>query len=257
MPMFEKEPAEFLPQHVPLEPLTMPASGEAHIWFLDLTELARPLRGALDGHLQADDPTPFKPGQLRFARRFYLRLLLGAYLGIPGKEVQVNRSVRGKPVLDATVHTEDLHFSMAKSNDRLLVGFATSWHLGVDLETVGRRAGDALGVARRYFSAAEYAALAALPSDRLDAAFLRAWACKEAVVKASGHGIANQLCRFTVEIDPERRPAVLEFDGGPGGEWSLSLLHPDESFMGAVAAPTSRLLLQAWHLLPSNLVAND
>ena len=100
-------------------------------------------------------------GQLRFARRFYLRLLLGAYLGLPGKSVQINRKNRGKPVLDATVHDEELHFSMAKSEDKLLIGFSTSSHIGVDLEPARAPARDAMGVARRYFTPAEADALAA------------------------------------------------------------------------------------------------
>ena len=90
---------------------------------------------------------------------------------------------------------------MAKSEDRLLIGFATSAQVGVDLEPAARRALKPLGLANRYFSAVEAAALSALPAAELDAAFLRAWACKEAVVKASGQGIANQLCRFSVEIE--------------------------------------------------------
>lgn len=233
----------------------MPIAGEAQVWYLDLTQLARPLRGALDGHVGVDDPAPFTAGQLRFARRFYLRLLLGAYLGLPGKAVRINRSNRGKPVLDATVHAEGLHFSMAKSEDRLLLGFATSCQLGVDLEPQQRKAFRPLGVARRYFSAAEYAALAGLEPARLDAAFLRTWACKEAVVKASGEGIANQLCRFTVETGLERPPAVLAMDDGSAPDWTLCLLRPEERFLGALAAPEAGLRVSAFRLLPAATAA--
>ena len=244
-------PEDFASRCIPLDRLVPPAAGEAHAWYLDLTRLARPLRGALDGHLDSDDPAPFTPGQLRFARRFYLRLLLGAYLALPGKEIRINRSNRGKPVLDASVHTEQLHFSMAKSEDRLLLGFATSCHLGVDLEPLQRKAFNPLGVARRYFSAAETAALAALEPSELDSAFLRAWACKEAVVKASGQGIANQLCRFTVETRLDRPAAVLAMDDGREQDWTLSLVRPDERFLGAMAAPEAGVQVNAFRLLPA------
>jgi 4'-phosphopantetheinyl transferase len=248
---------DFAPRYIPLDKQAPPADGEAHVWFLDLTRLARPLRGALDGHLAADDPAPFTAGQLRFARRFYLRLLLGAYLGLPGMSVRVNRSNRGKPVLDATVHREELHFSMAKSKDRLLIGIASSCHVGVDLEPDTRRAHNALGVAQRYFSAAESAALAGIDPARLDSAFLRVWACKEAVVKASGHGIANQLCQFTVETDPERPVAVLDYSDPEAPDWSLLLLHPDDGFLGAVAAPEAGLKIRAFRLLPAAVGPDD
>jgi 4'-phosphopantetheinyl transferase len=244
-------PADFRPRSIPLDRLQMPATGEVHAWYLDLGRLARPLRGALDGSVGPRDPAPLTPGQLRFARRFYLRLLLGAYLGIPGKAVRISRRIRGKPVLDATAHPEELHFSMAKSEDRLLIGFTTSSQVGVDLEPAARRALKPLGLANRYFSAPESAALAALDPAALDAAFLRAWACKEAVVKASGQGIANQLCRFSVEMDPARPARILEFEGDRADAWSLLLLRPEEGFLGAVAARSPRLDIHAYRLLPA------
>ena len=244
-------PRDFAPRAIPLDDLEMPARGEIHAWFLDLGQLARPLRGALDGHVGPQDPSPFTAGQLRFARRFYLRLLLGAYLGIPGKSVQINRHVRGKPVLDASVHAQPLHFSMAKSEDRVLIGFASSVQLGVDLEPMGRRAANPLGVARRYFSPAEAAALAGLEKHRLHPAFLRAWACKEAVVKASGEGIANQLCRFSVEMGLERPARLLEIDGDRPEAWSLALLRPEAGFLGAVAARLPQPRIATWRLVPA------
>lgn len=244
------EPADFAPYHMPLDRLDLPAEGEIHLWFLDLGTLALSLRGALDGHAGAGSPAPFTVGQLRFARRFYLRLLLGAYLDLPGKSIHINRSVRGKPVLDAAEHRESLHFSMAKSEDRLLLGFATSCHLGVDLEPLNRKAFNPLGVAQRNFSEAEFTALGALEPAQLDAAFLRTWACKEAVVKASGEGIANQLCRFTVETSLDRAPAMLAMDDGNAHDWTLSLLLPDARFLGVLAAPEADLRVSAFRLLP-------
>jgi 4'-phosphopantetheinyl transferase len=244
-------PQDFAPRCIPLDRLELPAAGEVHAWYLDLGNLARSLRGALDGHAGPRDPAPFTAGQLRFARRFYLRLLLGAYLGIPGKDVKINRHIRGKPALDAAAHPEELHFSMAKSEDRLLIGFATSAQVGVDLEPAARRALKPLGLANRYFSAAEAAALSALRPAELDAAFLRAWACKEAVVKASGQGIANQLCRFSVETDPARPARVLDFEGDSAAAWSLALLCPEEGFLGAVAARSARLDIRPYRLLPA------
>jgi len=244
------EPADFAPYHMPLDRLDLPAEGEIHLWFLDLGTLALSLRGALDGHAGAGSPAPFTVGQLRFARRFYLRLLLGAYLDLPGKSIHINRSVRGKPVLDAAEHRESLHFSMAKSEDRLLLGFATSCHVGVDLEPWGRRTRNALGLARRYFSVEESTALAALAPSERHAAFLRTWACKEAVVKASGEGIANQLCRFTVETDADRPARVLDFDGEVAADWSLALLRPEARFLGAVAARSPGLQMSSRRLLP-------
>jgi len=138
-------------------------------------------------------------------------------------------------VLDAREHDSQLKFSMAKSENRLLIGISASRHIGVDLEPRWRKARDPLRLAQRYFSAAEFSALQRVPAARLDEAFLRAWACNEAVVKASGLGIANQLSRFTVQMDPDLPPALLDIENDQAGDWSLTLVRPSTNFIGAVA----------------------
>jgi 4'-phosphopantetheinyl transferase len=243
------DPRSFADHRMPVQKLSLPLPDEVHVWYLDLEKLALSLRGALGDPQNA--AAPFSAGQLRFARRFYLRLLLGAYLGLPGKSVKLNRKNRGKPVLDAAVHPTRLNFSMAKSENCLLIGFSSSSYLGVDLEPAWRKARNAMGVARRYFSPAESAALESMDPPERDAAFLRAWACKEAVVKASGLGIANQLCRFTVEMSLARPPAVLDFDGDDAADWSLALVQPEMNFLGAVAAHQGSMQLQGYRLLPA------
>lgn len=246
-------PADFLPQRVPLRGLERPAPGELHAWFLDLNEMAGSLRSALDDPGAAADSKPFTGGQLTFTRRFFLRLLLGAYLGIPGKEIRIIRNRKGKPVLDPAVHGRELHFSIAKSGYGFLVGLSSSSYLGVDVEPINRRAHNALGVASRYFSDTEAAALAAMDSSQLDRAFLRTWACKEAVVKSLGLGIANQLCRFTVDTDPDRPAAILEFEGDQAKNWWLRLIRPSESFLGAIATRSNPVVLKAFRMLPAGL----
>ena len=77
------------------------------------------------------------------------------------------------------------------------------------------------------------------------------------MVKASGHGIANQLCRFSVETNPAMPPAVLEYDGDPEPDWSLALLEPEQGFLGAVAAPVGGLRIKALKLLPATGRADE
>lgn len=235
---------------MPLQELPPPREHEVHLWYLDLDRLAGALQHALGSEKTGTGAPALSAAQLRFTRRFYLRVLLGAYLRTAGKDVHINRSNRGKPVLDASRHSSDLKFSMAKSESRVLIGVSAGRHIGVDLEPVTRKARDALRLARRYFSAREFAALERLDPDRLDEAFLRAWACNEAVVKASGLGIANQLCRFTVQMDPDLPPVILDSEDGDAGEWSLALVRPDEEFLAAVASRQARLEISCFKLLP-------
>ena len=236
---------------MPFARLALPGEKELHLWYLHLGQLGGALQHALAGDTPATGEV--KPGarQLRFARRFYLRLLLGAYLGVPGKDVEINRSNRGKPVLDSSVHDSNLKFSMAKSEDRLLIGISASHALGVDLEPERRKARNALGLAERYFSPAEYAALKTVPQERLDEAFLRAWAGNEAVVKASGLGIANQLRRFTLQMNPDLPPAVLAIEDDSAAEWTLSMVSPAAGFIGAVATRQPIKEVTCFQLLPA------
>ena len=236
---------------MPLQAVPAPAANEVHLWYLDLMQLGASLQHALGDGSAGDHTARPSVIQLRFARRFYLRLLLGAYLGLPGKDVMILRRERGKPVLDYSVHASPLHFSMAKSEDRLLIGISVSSHVGVDLEPRARTARNALRLARRYFAAAEAEELAGLPVASRDQAFLRAWACKEAVVKASGQGIANELCRFTVAIDPAVPPRLLHFEDDDAAQWSLALVAPEERFLGAVAVRRPALQPVCFRLLPS------
>lgn len=236
---------------MPFPRLTLPAARELHLWYLNLGQLGGALHGALAGDAPASGSA--KPGvrQLRFTRRFYLRLLLGAYLGIPGKNVEINRSNRGKPVLDLSVHDSELKFSMAKSEDRVLIGISASQALGVDLEPEQRKTRNALRLAKRYFSKAEYEMLRQVPAERLDQAFLRGWAGNEAVVKASGLGIANQLCRFTLQMNPDLPPAVLAIEDDDAAQWTLAMVRPAEGFIGAVATRQPVSAITCFQALPA------
>jgi len=244
---------EFSICRMPLRELDQPRPGEAHIWYLDLDKLGMSLRHALGGGPGKPGQERLTLGQLKFARRFYLKLLLGAYLKIPGKSVKINRSRRGKPSLDESEHQSNLHFSIAKSENRVLIGFSCTAMLGVDLEPVERRAHNPLALAQRYFSAVEARNLELISPDRLDEAFLRAWACKESVVKASGQGIANQFCRFTVETNPDRPPVILEFAQDDPAQWSMSMVQPDHGFMGAVALHHRQLEVHAFTLVAAQI----
>jgi 4'-phosphopantetheinyl transferase len=244
-------PEAFKPQHVPLSHLPVLGEYHVHLWYLHLGMLGGTLQHALAGDAGSPVAAALDLEQLRFTRRFYLRLLLGAYLDIPGKDVVINRSNRGKPVLDASVHDSQLKFSMAKSNDRVLIGVSADRHLGVDMEPADRKASNPLRLAERFFSPDEYSELVKLGPERLDETFLRAWALNEAVVKASGLGIANQLNRFTIRMDPDLPPAMLDIENDQAANWSLALVKPSSDFIAAVASRQDRLDISCFQLLPA------
>ncbi len=195
-----------------------------------------------------DEPRVLAAREERTIRRFYLRLLLGAYLGVSGKDVKISRMVKGKPVLDPNIHQHQLDFSSAGSKGCCLIGISTVGQIGVDLEMSGRKTSKPKALVRRYFSETEQLRFCELKASKVNAAFLHTWACKEAVVKAAGHGIANQLCRFTVSIDPKKPAAMLNMDGDESTEWQLRMVKPAGGFVACVALRHEELRLQGFSL---------
>jgi 4'-phosphopantetheinyl transferase len=233
---------------MPLSRLERPASGVVHLWFLDLLQLGSPLEAGKPPQVHE-----FSPTQHRTLRRFYLRLLLGAYLGMPGKMVKISRLIKGKPVLAGPEHARPLDFSMSSSDGCCLIGVAGSGLVGVDLEVERRRVEDPLRLARRYFSAEEIAALESSDAETVNATFMHVWACNEAVVKAAGHGLANQLDRFTVLIDPNCGPRMAAIADDDASAWRLALVRPSRRHIAAVALRDEQLHIEAFRLLPPRL----
>lgn len=135
--------------------------------------------------------------------RATLRRAVGCALGIAPRDVVFERGPHGKPYVAGGAP----HVSVAHSGDVVLVALATGAAIGVDVERVAeaptREPLDGL------FSAAEAAALRALPEDLRVAAFFHTWTSREAIVKAIGTGFELPRDAFDVAVDPRARPALL------------------------------------------------
>ena len=236
-------PKSFSPKHLPLRKLERPQGDVVHLWHLDFDQLSNPLNS--DTQVRSRDLSVF---QQRATRRFYLRLLLGAYLDLPGKDIHITRRIKGRPELDAVQSRGILDFSVAISDNRYLIGISSGATIGVDLEFAKRRAGKPMALARRYFSTDETAALSKLDDEDLRRAFMHTWACKEAIVKASGMGIANQLCRFTVDVNPDNPPSVLNMLDDDHSAWKLAIAEPASGAIAAIAVRQSSVKLVGFSL---------
>lgn len=166
-----------------------------HLWFSTLEELV-PQAIALEALLDEEeiaraDRFRFAPDRERFVLGHgLLRSLLGRYLNADGAALRIQRGPFGKPFLDDT----ELRFNLSDTKDALVLAVAWDHELGVDIETMTRRA-DHEAVAHHYFTPDEVARIQAAGSDELVAkrCFLDLWTRKEAVLKASGVGIMEDL----------------------------------------------------------------
>jgi 4'-phosphopantetheinyl transferase len=174
------------------------------------------------------------PGRRAVASRGILRELLGSELGLPPAEVMLRVGEHGKPYVDGP-----LAFSVAHSDDVAVFAFADGQAVGVDIERI-RALDDGEALAAEVLGEAERNALATLPPESRDAAFLEAWTRKEAYLKGRGDGLTVSPQAVTVSVLPGEAPALLGVRGEPDepGRWSLHRLDAGPDHVGTLAIET-------------------
>jgi 4'-phosphopantetheinyl transferase len=214
------------------------ATDEVHVWRIALDPpadaVAALARTLSDDELGRAARFHFDRDRVAFTvARGALRTLAGRYLGEPPARLVFGYRERGKPYLTAPPGA--LRFNLSHSGQRALVGFARDRELGVDVE-LRRELSDLIALAHTAFSPAEYAALCRLPPDAQPNAFFTCWSRKEAVIKATGEGVA-QLAAFDVSLAPGEPARLLRFDGDPPGasRWSLHDLPEIPGYAAALA----------------------
>lgn len=220
---------------------------ELHLWWVNLRELdseAHALRRILSPSEQA------RAEQFRFLRHRnnyvirhgILRILLACYVGQRPSGLEFTMGARGKPELRSASGEPGIHFNLSHSRDVALLGFARACPIGVDVERLDP-VPDCEQIARRFFSQAEAASLAALPGEMRDHRFLELWTCREALLKATGEGLVAG------GATPEARPSGPSASGFGGAErapqvsaeWRIHSFRPLPGYVAAVACPRYNL----------------
>jgi 4'-phosphopantetheinyl transferase len=181
-----------------------PRSGCVDLYYLDMDSPAFDI--SLLMHLLSPDELA-RAERFRFDRhrsrfvvgRAALRRLLADLTDSKPAEIALVADAAGKPALPGAGPA----FNLSHSEQHLLIGIAVEGRVGVDVE-VRKEVGDAMDLARRYFSQEEHAALAALPAEERSAAFLRVWTRKESLLKALGIGLSMPLDRVSMEVHAAR-----------------------------------------------------
>jgi len=222
---------------MPLRAAPPLAEGEVHVWHARLRNL--PIMEA--------EPSPADDGnqmiarrdrvrQLRMGQKFVFRLLLGAYLEIPGRDVVAVRGPAGKPLLAPPLARSGITFNLSHAGDRLAIALARNMPVGIDIERANRQV-RWNKLARRWFSRDEAEWLETLAADAARAEFLRLWTVREAVIKAMGATIAGHV----TQVQP-RPGAPGCIDALPAGwpdaeSWVLHELDRETGLQGWLAVP--------------------
>jgi 4'-phosphopantetheinyl transferase len=193
--------------------ISPPQRGEMHVWRAGLGVSAAHRR-RLERTLSADEGA--RAARLRRASdrhrfvvaRGFLRDLLGRYLDVPPRELQLGRDAYGKPSLAAATGPTPLHFNLSHSADLSFCAVSTDGSVGADVERI-QTALDCEELASRFYSPRERSALSALPRAERTHAFFACWTRKEAYLKARGTGLSLSLDGFDVTIWPDDSADLL------------------------------------------------
>jgi 4'-phosphopantetheinyl transferase len=211
---------------------------EVHVWrsslhvpASDLEDLRQSL--SVDEIARAERFRVPKVREQFIVARGTLRTLLGRYLGIDPAEAAFVYGPLGKPALAERWADTSIHFNLSHSGDVALYAFSVGRELGVDVER-HRPAEKIEGIASRFFSPRECAALQALPDEQRRELFFRYWTVKEAYLKARGKGLSVPLRQVEVSFPPGSSPVIHDSSGS--GDWSCRELPHEPPYTAAVVA---------------------
>jgi 4'-phosphopantetheinyl transferase len=168
------------------------------------------------------------------------RRLVAALLEVPPLEAPISRHCpgcakpHGRPVVgQATRHGARVHVSATHSGALVGVAISRDGAIGVDVEDLAARGPDVWPTVWRVLGRPP---AADAPQSEPEAAHTAAtaWVRTEAVLKASGYGLA--VGRGCLDITTGPRPRVTRWPwGDPEGQSSIVDLRPGARYVGALA----------------------
>ncbi|HEY3699242.1 MAG TPA: 4'-phosphopantetheinyl transferase superfamily protein [Spongiibacteraceae bacterium] len=151
--------------------------------------------------------------------RALLRSALAERLQCAPGDLQFLISSAGKPQL--TAPRTDYQFNLSHSHAWVVLALSPYAAVGVDVEAQRRR-NNLDGIARRFFSAREYARLSTHQNAAWLDYFFAVWTLKEAHAKALGCGLAKILACSSIDIDFGAQTIQLQLSGVARGATEVS-----------------------------------
>ena len=167
--------------------------------------------------------------------RGLLRSLLGGILKKEPASIVFEYGAHGKPALAAG---NDLQFSVSHTTGWAMFAVSVDFAVGVDLEALDRltrNTEDLSNFADRVLSTNELMVWRAIPANEQPRALLRAWTRKEALAKATGRGLSDELLATEVALDAAAPQPTLAFE-----HWCIYDLPAPEGFAAALAVDQNR-----------------
>jgi 4'-phosphopantetheinyl transferase len=222
-------------------PEPLPA-GEVHLHYLldaDVTDAA--LLAAYEALLSPDERTRRARYLFEHSRREYLltralvRTTLSRYAPVAPAAWTFRANDYGRPEV-ARADLGWLRFNLSNTRGLIVCAVARDREIGADVEDT-TRAGETVDIADRFFSAAEVAALRALPEGAQRGRFFDYWTLKEAYIKARGMGLSIPLDQFGFLLE-DGAPIRIAIDpalGDDASTWQFAQLELSPEHRAAVA----------------------
>ncbi|MBA3807998.1 MAG: 4'-phosphopantetheinyl transferase superfamily protein [Solirubrobacterales bacterium] len=214
-------------QEWPLGPQDPKLDGqEVHVWRIDLLDVdERSCHSLSVAELErAHSILSARRSALWRRSRHVLRLLLGRYLNVEARMVELTVGSGGKPALALAGRSStptqsersQLTFNLSHSGRLALCAFTRSGQVGIDVEQA-RPAPGLSALSDRVFGAEEATRIAALvdPGER-ERELLRGWTLREAALKC--HGAAEA----TPDLPRASQPWLHALDPGAGAVATLA-----------------------------------
>jgi 4'-phosphopantetheinyl transferase len=165
-----------------------------------------------------------------------IRLLLGAYLDCPPKQLIFETKPHHKPFLVSPDCGHDIRFSLSHSENMVLIAVARGIEVGIDVEYM-RRIPDAVQIVNGTFSVDERKLLNSLPPEDFNEGFYTYWTSKEAFLKGIGKGLSYPLDKFTISfLSNESEGSICVHDDPDNPcSWKIMRLSPGPDYSGALA----------------------
>jgi 4'-phosphopantetheinyl transferase len=196
--------------------------------------------------------------------RGLLRLVLARYLNLPPTEIEIDRSCpdcgrpHGRPRLRSRSGTprQAIEFSVTHGGDLLVLAFADTAPVGVDVEPVGAPEDIDAALLDFTLTAAERRRLLEVPTSQRKRIFLRHWTGKEAILKALGTGLDLEPQAVTLPFPIEGKVSVT-LSGSPTVDLWISDVEVGLGYVCTLATGQEVRELRSARLTPSFILGRS
>jgi len=137
-------------------------------------------------------------------RRGMLRRILGLYLKLPPRQVELFYNDHGKPLLAANC-SPPLQFNLSDSGALVALAVGSGHPLGIDIEQL-RPLPDRFALAESHLTVPELKQFLEPDISTGNKVFFRSWTRREAISKAEGRGLGQIAAQFLLRDSEEHSP---------------------------------------------------